>query len=73
MGLKSNKIPIRKIIVNNEIFYWVVSSYNCDGDGGSLFKIWKDKKLLYRELIHYPKVITPKNVEEQILKFNNDV
>ena len=67
MGSKSNK-KIRKIKVNDKIYYWLVSSYNCDGDGGSLFKIWKDKKIVHKELIHKPNIITPKIVREEILK-----
>ena len=43
--MKSHKVPIRKIIVNDQEYFWVVNRYNCDGDGGSSFTIWKDKKI----------------------------
>jgi len=63
---KSNKKQLRKIIVNDIEYYWIVSYFNCDGDGGSKFKIWLNKKLIYQELVHSTK-ITPKNVREKIL------
>jgi hypothetical protein len=64
---KSNKKQIRKINVDDIEYHWVVNSHNCDGDGGSMFKIWLNKKPIYEELIHNT-IITPKNVREKILE-----
>ena len=64
----SKKIKARKIVVEDIEYYWIVNRHNCDGDGGSFYQIWFNRKLVYKELIHYPTVITPKNVRETILK-----
>ena len=70
MGNKNRKRNLRKITINDEIYFWNVSGYNCDGDGGYRFDIWKDKNKIYDGLIHN-KTITPKYVREIILKLNN--
>jgi len=67
MSNKNRKRNLRKIIVNDEIYFWNVSNYNCDGDGGHKFDIWKDKKKIYDGLIH-KKIIRPKDVSEKILE-----
>ena len=68
MSKNKGKKYLRKIIVNDIEYYWKVDNHNCDGDGGSVYQIWLNKKLIYKELIHYPTVITPKTVREKILK-----
>ena len=69
MGNRTKKSDLRKIIVNDKLYYWNVSDYNCDGDGGCKFQIWYDKEVIFKEIIHND-TITPKNVREQILKIN---
>ncbi len=56
----------RDIIVNDTKYTWMVGSYNCDGDGGYLVKIFHNRKEKYKELYH-SKVITPKYIRELIL------
>jgi hypothetical protein len=65
---------LRKIIIENEEYLWSVDSYDCDGDGGYKFKIWKDKKLIYQQIIHNT-IITPKIVDKKIreLKENKSI
>ena len=70
---KSHKVPIRKITINDDVYCWVVNRYNCDGDGGCTFKIWKNKKQIWNEVIHSPTVITPKDVRCQILKIVDEI
>jgi hypothetical protein len=60
---------LRKIIVNDEEYFWCVSDPNCDGDDGCLFRIWKNKVEIYSDVI-CSEIITPKVVREKILKFN---
>jgi len=67
MSNKQRKRFLRKITLNNEIYYWLVSDFNCDGDYGSKFQIWKDKKLIYGTLIQ-GETITPKVVRDIILE-----
>lgn len=66
MSNKNRKRNLRKIVVNDEEYFWNVSSPNCDGDGGCSFKIWKEGKVFYDDLIHYPIIVTPKVVREII-------
>jgi len=37
--MSKNKKQIRKIIVNDIEYHWIVNEYDCDGDGGCMFKI----------------------------------
>jgi len=67
MGNRVKKSFLRKIIVDNKLYYWNVSNYNCDGDGGCNFQIWYDKEVIYDEVI-LNDIITPKIVREHILK-----
>lgn len=67
MSSKNKKSLLRKIVVNNEKYYWIVCDYNCDGDGSCRFKIYKDKKVIYEDLI-CNEIITPKIVREKILE-----
>lgn len=69
MTNKNRKDKIRKIIVNGIEYYWGVFDYNCDGDGGCRFNIYKDKKIIYQDIIHN-KIITPISVREKILEIN---
>lgn len=64
------KKKLRNINVNGKKYHWSVSSPNCDGDGGAMFKIFYEKKLIYADLIHGIQ-ITPNIVREKILKLNN--
>jgi len=64
-----SKKNLRTIIVDGAEYKWRIDSYNCDGDGGYRFKIWKDKKIFYLGLIHNT-IITPKNVSEKIFEIN---
>ena len=66
MSSKNKKRLLRKIIIDNYLYYWFVGDADCDGDGGLRFKIWKDRKLIYEDLIH-SKTITPSVVKEIIL------
>jgi len=70
MSSKKRYKLLRKIIVNDEIFFWCVVDCDCDGDGSCRFQIWKNKKKLYEELIAGDIVITPKTVREKILTLN---
>jgi len=72
MSKSRKRKKARKIVVDDIEYYWIVNRHNCDGDGGSIFNIWKDKKTIYKKLIHYPTVITPKNVRETILKIKEN-
>ena len=69
MGNKNKKSNLRKITVNDQVYYWTVNSPNCDGDYGSRYKIWKDKKVIFHDVIH-GETITPKNVREKILELS---
>ena len=44
------KTKLRKIIVNDKLFYWAVWGNNVDGDGGSHFRIWHNKKIIYDDV-----------------------
>lgn len=66
------KQKLRKIIVNNITYYWGVYDYNCDGDGSCKFSIWKDKKIIFNELI-LNETITPSIVKEKILHINEKI
>lgn len=68
MSTKNRRKLLRKIVVNNEQYYWCVIDNNCDGDGSSRFKIWKNKNKLFEELIT-TEIITPKIVREKILNY----
>ena len=69
MSTKNRFKKLRKITVDNIIYYWQVSDNNCDGDGGDRFRIYLDRKLIFKDLIHGI-IVTPKLVREQILKIN---
>ena len=30
---KNRRSKLRKIVVNDKLYYWNISDYNCDGDG----------------------------------------
>ena len=64
------KNKLRKIVVNNIQYVWSISKPNCDGDGSSILKIWKNKKLLYEKLISGCLNITPKIISD-IIQFEN--
>jgi len=59
------KKKVRSIIVNDMEYKWRVGRCNCDGDGGCRYTIWKDKKMVFEEIIHN-KDITPQMVRETI-------
>lgn len=69
MGNRFKKSNLRKIVVNNEEYLWGIGNYNCDGDFGSKFQIFKDKKKVYLDIIH-GETVTPKTVREIILKLD---
>ena len=56
---------IRKIIVNDIVYYWKVSNYNCDGDGNCSLKIYKNKKVIYEELMNIN--VTPSYIKNIII------
>ncbi len=56
---------LREIVVNDIIYKWWTGDHNCDGDGGYVLKIWKDKKIIYQGLFH-GKITTPKIVAKMI-------
>ena len=60
------KNKLRTIIVNDKEYKWSVSNYNCDGDGGSILKIWFNKILIYENLIY--KSIKPSDIANLIKK-----
>jgi len=79
MSTKNRKKKLRKITVDGDVFNWAVTDFNHDGDGGSKFRIWKDKHLIHSEVIQVGKsinifndtfssvkIITPKDVSAQI-------
>jgi hypothetical protein len=69
MNTNKNRMKsLRTIMVNNQQYKWLISDYNCDDNGGSKFKIFKDKKVVHYDIIH-DEEITPKDVE-QIIKVN---
>ena len=67
MGNRNKKSNLRKIIVDEQLYYWTVNSPNCDGDGHFLMNIWKDKVKIYSKVQPFGE-ITPKNVREKILE-----
>jgi hypothetical protein len=67
MASKNRIKLLRKININNQHFFWCVVDTDCDGDGGSRFKIWKNKVKIFEEII-CNKIITPKIVREKILQ-----
>lgn len=69
MGKNRRKL-LRRINVNDEQYVWCVVNYNCDGDGGSLFQIWKSKIKIFEELIS-DEIITPKVVRTKILELSD--
>ncbi len=64
MSSKNRKKQLRKITVEGEIFHWSVTDTNHDGDGGSNFRIWKNKHLIVSEVV--TDTITPKYVADKI-------
>ena len=58
---------IRTIIIDGKDYVWLCGSYNCDGDGSSKVRIFKDKKLIIEELT--VETVTPKVIEEKIRAF----
>lgn len=71
MTKKKNRY-FRNIIVNDKKYVWKISHYNCDGDGGSRFKIWDENKTLIYEKIIHTKIITPKIVKEKIVRHSEN-
>jgi len=69
MSNKSRKRNLRKIVVNGQLYHWLVFDYNCDGDGGSKFKIWKDKVVVHDDIVS-TEGITPRMVKDIILNFD---
>lgn len=45
----SNYKKPRKIVVDGDEYFWRISRYNGDGDGGFGIKIWKNKKVFLEE------------------------
>ncbi len=68
MGNPNRKNKLRKIVVEGQIYFWVVSSPNCDGDGGCSFRILKDKVEIYGDVTY--DTITPKKVREKIIEID---
>ena len=69
MSSKNKRKLLRKITVDNIQYYWFVGDNNCDGDGNSRFKIWKDKIKIFEELTYTQ--ITPTIVRDKILFLND--
>jgi len=69
MGNSFKKSKLRKIVVGSEEYYWGVGNKNCDGDGGCELRIYKNKKLFHREIVH--NTVTPKTVECKIYSIYN--
>lgn len=66
MSTKNRKNHIREINVNGQVYKWLVSDYNCDGDGSMRFKIWENKVLIFNEVINI-EVVNPEIVRNKIL------
>ncbi len=71
MSSKNRRKLLRKININNEQYFWIVCDPNCDGDGGSVFQIWKNKVKIFEQLI-WKEIISPKIVREKILELTNN-
>jgi len=70
---KNRKKKLRKIVVNEQTYYWSISDYKCDDECNSKFQIWINKnQLIYYRLINHNEIITPKIVEEIILNLNSN-
>jgi len=50
MSKSKKRKNLRKIVVNDIEYFWKVDNHNCDGDGGSIYQIWKDKKKIKKLL-----------------------
>lgn len=59
------KKKYREITVDGTKYAWMMGRENCDGDGGVVFIIWKDKKIIHEELTHNVSM-TPGKVAEII-------
>ncbi len=66
---KNRRNRLRRIVIDREIYFWIVSDHNFDGDGGDRLKIWRDKEKIYCESSH-TESITPKIVREKIIELN---
>jgi hypothetical protein len=66
------KKRFREITVDGEKYGWCVNSVNCDGDGGKMLKIFRNKKLIYEDLFGGDLVITPKGVADAIKILNEE-
>lgn len=67
------KILHRKIVVDNQTYTWGPGRNNLDGDGSNYLKIWKDRKIIYRELVEGSIQITPLFVRKIIDKIKNNI
>lgn len=71
---KNRNKAVRKITVNNIEYGWLVSDFNCDGDGGKRLKIWHDShngKISIEDSVLSGSIsITPKYIEKKIKSFN---
>lgn len=68
MRTSNKNKKIRNITVNNTDYKWYVGDRNSDGDDNCVFKIYKDKKVLYKKMVSGQ--ITPKIVRDTIIKHN---
>ena len=66
MSAKNRKKNIRFVTVKGSRYAWMVSDFNCDGDGDSNFNIWRNGNLIHDSLIHN-EIVTPRVVREKIL------
>ena len=65
MKTSNKKRKLRLITVDNIKYLWSITDSNCDGDDGFMLKIFKDKKLIFKKLLHN-QTFTPKNVVDFI-------
>jgi hypothetical protein len=65
----NKKKKLRKIIVNDKLYYWLASHPNCDGDYGIHFRIYYNIKIVYDDVLHGETII-PSFVKEIIIKNN---
>lgn len=71
MSNKNRRRNLRAITVNKVKYKWNVSNFNCDGDWGCRFDIWRDGVKIHAGLTH-EKSLTPKDVREQIIKLEKE-
>lgn len=67
MGNPNKKSKLRKIIVNDEEYFWNVHSPNCDGDDHCALTIWKNKKRIYDD-VYKGDNIGPAGIKDIIIK-----